>query len=98
MRLNLIASVLALLAIAASSVTLGADLPPREIWPQAATAVRDGELESARARVTELLNTGRAYGLRSYPTYAIAAAAMANQAASENKDDVVKWGVDAASA
>ncbi len=68
-----------------------AQLPPRDIWPQAAQAARDGDLETATRKTTELVNTGRAYGLKKYPLYATSAAALARQSAVENSADISEW-------
>src|SRR5687768_17295004 len=97
MRLRLIATVLAILALAASAVN-AEELPPRDIWPQATNAARDGELESGATKVGELVTAGRAYGLKTFPVYASAAASMGNRASSEGKADLAKWATDAAGA
>ena len=87
--------VLVLVAMLAS--TIGAQqLPPREIWPQATAAARDGDLEGANKKTTELITTGRAYGLKAYPPYAASADAMARQAEQENKPEVAEWAAKAA--
>ena len=97
MRLGLVRVVLALLVLAALPV-MAEDLPPREIWPQATTAARDGELETATAKIGDLVNTGRAYGLKTFPVYATAAASMSNRAAREGKADLAAWGTTAGNA
>jgi tetratricopeptide (TPR) repeat protein len=97
MRVRLIRAVLALAVLAAMPVT-AEDLPPREIWPQATGAARDGELENATARVGDLVNTGRAYGLKTFPVYATAAASMSNRAVREGNADLAEWGTSAANA
>jgi tetratricopeptide (TPR) repeat protein len=97
MTLRLIAAVLALLALAASAAK-GEDLPPRDIWPQATNAARDGEFATGSAKVEELVTTGRAYGLKTFPVYATAAASMGNRAVRQGKPDLAKWATDAAAA
>lgn len=97
MRLPLIGTLLAILALAASAVN-AEELPPRDIWPQATNAARDGELENGATKVGELVTAGRAYGLKTFPVYASAAASMGNRAAREGKADLAKWATDAATA
>lgn len=67
------------------------NLPPRDIFPQAAAAARDGDVDLASKKTTELTDTGRAYGLKRYPVYASATAAFARQSAAESKPDVASW-------
>ncbi|HSP16014.1 MAG TPA: tetratricopeptide repeat protein [Thermoanaerobaculia bacterium] len=64
---------------------------PRDIFPQAASAARDGDLDNAAKKTNELVDTGRAYGLKRYPVYASAAAGYARQMSAESKKDVVDW-------
>lgn len=97
MRLPLIVTVLAILALAASAV-YAEELPPRDIWPQATNAARDGELENGATKVGELVTAGRAYGVKTFPVYASAAASMGNRASREGKADLAKWATDAAAA
>ncbi|MGZ8867512.1 MAG: tetratricopeptide repeat protein [Thermoanaerobaculia bacterium] len=94
MRLRLIASVLALLALAASAVK-GEDLPPRDIWPQATEAARDREFARGATKVGELVTTGSAYGLKTFPVYASAAASMGNRASRQGNADLVTWTTEA---
>jgi len=66
---------------------------PRDIWPQATTAAREGDFEVAEKKTNELLATGKTYGIRTFPTYAAGAAAMA----SESKNvELTKWAEKAA--
>lgn len=67
---------------------------PRDLWPQAAAAAREGDVEQASQRVKTLIATGRVYGIQTYPQYAAGAAALA----SEQRDapDVQKWAASAA--
>ena len=81
----LLASLIALTAAAQS------DQSPREIWPQATAAAREGDVDTATSKTQELMTTGRAYGLKSYPTYATAAASLTAQAQREGKKDVADW-------
>ena len=79
-----------------ASVVGAQQLPPREIWPQATAAARDGDVDGANKKTTELIMTGRAYGLKVYPPYAASAEAMARQATQENKPEVAEWATKAA--
>jgi tetratricopeptide (TPR) repeat protein len=69
---------------------------PRDVWPQATGAARDGDVDNAKKKTNELLDTGRAYGLKRYPVYASAAAGYARQVAAESKKDVSDWADQAA--
>lgn len=84
--------VLLLLAMAVPTALRADQRAPRELWPRATAAAREGDAAAAKARTTELLSTGKSYGLNSYPTYAAAAAALARQAAREGKADAAEWG------
>jgi tetratricopeptide (TPR) repeat protein len=96
MRLRL-AFTAAALAIAATVAAQSSDLPPRDIWPQATAAAREGDVDAANLKTTELLQAGRAYGLRTYPVYAAAAAAAARQSARDGKADIADWARKASS-
>ncbi len=62
---------------------------PRDLWPQAATAARDGDLDTATKRTDTLLQTGRTYGIVTFPQYAAAAAGLASEQKAPN--DVQTW-------
>src|SRR5712691_4851283 len=89
MRLRLLLS--ALLATAYFATLRADQLPPRDIWPQAVIAAREGDLDRALKKTTELMETGKAYGLKRYPVYASAAAGFARQSVSEGKTDLSSW-------
>lgn len=96
MRGRLIAT-LGLLALAAAASA--AEAPPRDVWPQVTSAVRDGDLATADKKINELVVTGRAYGVRSFPTYATAAASIGNEAASSPaKEPTLQWSTRATTA
>src|SRR5438045_8931270 len=69
---------------------------PRDIWPQATTAAGSGDVDLAIKKTNELVETGKSYGIRAYPLYASAAAAMASQADKQNQKDVAVWAAKAA--
>ena len=84
-----------LLMLTAGSLA-GQEQPPRDIWSQAAQAAREGDIESAERRTQELIQTGRAFGLKTFPLYAQGAVAVARQSAREGKREVSQWGRAAA--
>ncbi|HVG24544.1 MAG TPA: tetratricopeptide repeat protein [Thermoanaerobaculia bacterium] len=92
---RLAAVALALVAMTAARSARAQQAAPRDIWPQATAAAREGEFDTASKKTTELLNTGRTYGIRVYPTYAAGAAAMAGEAKGKNAD-LAAWAEKAA--
>lgn len=78
-------------ALAMTMPVRAENLPPRDIFPQAASAARDGDVDSATKKTSELMDTGKAYGLKRYPVYAAAAAAFARQTAADAKPDASAW-------
>lgn len=92
---RLAAAALALAALAAGSELCAQQVSPRDIWPQAAQAAREGDLETAGKRVDELLTTARTYGIKTFPLYASAAAGMAGEQ-QKSAPDVAKWATQAA--
>ncbi len=69
---------------------------PRDIWPQATAAADTGDVDLAIKKTTELTDTGKSYGLKKYPLYASAAAALAGQADKQGSKDVANWAAKAA--
>ncbi len=65
-------------------------LAPRDIWPQATAAARDGDLETATAKKNELLAAARSYGIRTFPVYAAGASAWASRTA-KAQPELAKW-------
>ncbi|HEX9161170.1 MAG TPA: tetratricopeptide repeat protein [Thermoanaerobaculia bacterium] len=66
-------------------------VPPRDIFPQAANAAREGDLDTATKKTIEMMDTGRSYQLKRYPVYAAAAAGFARQSIADGKRDVATW-------
>lgn len=89
MRCRLVVPALLLFAVAAGA--RAEQVPPRDLWPQAVMAARDGDLDAAAKRTNELIDTGRAYGVKRYPVYASAAAGFARQTSAEAKTDLSSW-------
>ena len=72
-------------------IVLAEQPAPRDIWPQATSAADSGDVDLAIKKTNELVDTGKSYGIRTYPLYASAAAAMASQADKQNQKDVAAW-------
>jgi tetratricopeptide (TPR) repeat protein len=69
---------------------------PRDVWPQATTAIRENDFETADKRLADLLGTKKTHGIDSFPVYARTAAAMAS--AGDKTPEIVKWATKAANA
>jgi len=69
---------------------------PRDIWPQATAAADAGDVDLAIKKTNELTDTGRSYGVKTYPLYASAAAGLAGQADKSGAKDVANWASKAA--
>ncbi|HEX7704879.1 MAG TPA: hypothetical protein VF701_00305 [Thermoanaerobaculia bacterium] len=85
----------AILLVTAASVLavasgVSAQVPPRDIWPQAAAAARDGDFDSAEKHLTALMVAGKENGIRRFPAYAEAAAGLARESARENAE-LARW-------
>ena len=74
-RFALVALAFAALAVPAAR----AQVAPRDIWPQATSLAREGDFDAASKKTTELLNTGRTYGIKTFPLYAASASGLAGQ-------------------
>jgi tetratricopeptide (TPR) repeat protein len=94
MRFRFAASTL-LLAMMATGARAQAPAP-REIWPQATSAAREGDTDQAKQKLTELFDTGKAYGLKTYPLYASAAAGYAYQSDQQGRLEIASWASAAA--
>ncbi|HXH41156.1 MAG TPA: hypothetical protein VNN08_21190 [Thermoanaerobaculia bacterium] len=68
------------------------ELAPRDIWPQATSAVDAGNLDAAGKKTSELTETGKTNGVRIYPLYAVSAAALSQQAARQGNKPAADWG------
>ena len=85
----------AALAFVACAAAVRAQVAPRDLWPQATAAAREGDLDSAKRRTDELLNTGRSYGIRTFPQFAASASGLAG-ASAKQQPEVSKWAAQAA--
>jgi tetratricopeptide (TPR) repeat protein len=76
---------LLLMGISAAVFPLRAEQSaPRDLWPQAVAAATSGDIETAKARTSALIDTGKSFGLRTYPVFAESAAALARQTSKSN--------------
>src|SRR5215213_6088943 len=62
---------------------------PRDIWPQATSAARDGDIDTANQRIQTLVTTGRTNGILTFPQYAAGAAGMASE--QRQAAEIEKW-------
>lgn len=88
LRLAVTALVAAALFVAAE---VRAQAAPRDLWPQAASAAREGDFATASKQTAALLTAGRNYGIRTYPVYAGAAAALGWAAAKGGDQELTTW-------
>ena len=85
------------LAIVASMTTRSASaqqVAPRDVWPQATNAARDGDFETAAKKINELQALGRTYGIRTFPGYAAGASALASDSYGKNAE-LTAWALKA---
>ena len=85
-----LAVVALVLAVGAGNVRAQQQIAPRDIWPQATAAAREGDLEAATRKKNELLAAARTYGIRTFPVYAAGASAWASKVA-KTQPDLAKW-------
>ena len=62
---------------------------PRDIWPQATAAARDGDLAAATEKKNQLLAAAKTYGIRTFPVYASAASAWSSKSA--DQPELATW-------
>ena len=70
-------------------------LAPRDIWPQATAAAREGDFDTATRRKNDLLAAAKTYGIRTFPVYAAGASAWAGKVA-KDQPELAKWAEQAA--
>ncbi|HEX8620325.1 MAG TPA: tetratricopeptide repeat protein [Thermoanaerobaculia bacterium] len=91
-----IAAVAFAIAAFAGSVEVRAQqAAPRDIWPQATAAAREGDIATANQRTQALVTTGRTNGITTFPQYAAGAAGLASE--QRQSPDIAAWGSKAAS-
>ena len=82
---RLAAAALVLVAMA-SARGASAQTAPRDIWPQATSAARDGDFDTAAKKTSELIATGKTNGIRTFPSYAAGAAALASESKTKSPE------------
>src|ERR1700737_2716713 len=80
MARQLICSVLLVWVCLGPIAARAEQIAPRDIWPQA----------------TALIDLAKAYGIKTFPLYAVSAAALARQASTKGNRIAVDWGYKAA--
>ena len=90
MRTRAVALTILLAFLAAANRAQAQGMSPRDLWPQATAAAADGDFDTAEKKTTELLGTGRTYGIRTFPLYASAAAGLASEAG-RGQPDLARW-------
>jgi tetratricopeptide (TPR) repeat protein len=86
-----LATILISLTCLGIPVARAGDLAPRDIWPLATSSADAGNLDGAAKASNQLLETGRSYGIRTYPLYATSAAALSRQAEKTGNKPVADW-------
>jgi tetratricopeptide (TPR) repeat protein len=96
MRFRAVAALIALAAIAVGGEMRAQEQPaPRDVWPQATAAARDGDFDAADKNVAMLNTAAKTYGIKTFPQFASAAAGLASQNGKENSE-LTKWAVKTA--
>lgn len=93
MRIRAVAALFVLVAIAAGGELRAQPQPsPRDVWPQATAAARESDFDAADSHLNTLRLAARAYGIRSFPQYAAAAAGLASETGAANPE-LTAWSV-----
>lgn len=91
MRLFAVAALVTSIVLSmAGDVSAQQQLSPRELWPQATTAARENDYKGADEQITAMNTAAKAFGIRTFPQYASAAAAMASESA-KSDPELAKW-------
>src|SRR5262249_19555200 len=91
MKRLLVSSVLLAWVCLGSNGARAEQLAPRDIWPQATAAVDNGDLATASRKATELIEVGKASGIKTFPLYAESAAALGSRAAAQGNQNLTEW-------
>lgn len=86
----------AILLFAFAAATGFAEVAPRDIWPAVTAGAQAGDFTAADARLQELIDSGKPFGIRRYPMYAEAAASLAREAERQKNPELVQWALAAA--
>jgi tetratricopeptide (TPR) repeat protein len=84
------------LLLATASAVNAEPVSPREMWPQATAATDTGDYKGGEKRLSDLLETARALGIRRFPLFAQSAMALARQAYAQNNREIAVWAQTAA--
>jgi len=95
-RIVVLAAACLLAGAAAERGARAEAVPPRDVWPLATAAADNNDVDAAIKKTNALLDTGKQYGIKTYPLYAGSAAALARQAEKAGNTDVASWGRKAA--
>jgi len=90
--LSLLAACVCLATVAAQAE----ELAPRDLWPQATLAADAGNINDAAKKASTLVESGKNFGIRTYPLYAISAGALSLQAAKQGNKPAADWGTKTA--
>ena len=96
MARQLICSVLLVWVCLGPIAARAEQIAPRDIWPQATAAIDNGDVDTANKKTNELIDLAKAYGIKTFPLYAVSAAALARQASTKGNRIAVDWGYKAA--
>lgn len=91
MRAAAASIVFAIVASFAMTEAAAQQLSPRDLWPGAVHAAREGDVDGATRQTADMMEMGRGYGIRTYPAFAASAAAFAREADAQGQADVVAW-------
>ena len=67
-------------------------IAPRDVWPQATSAIDNGDVDAATRSANQLIDVGKSYGIKTFPLYAEAAAALARQSNKKGNRTAADWG------
>ena len=68
-------------------------IAPRDVWPQATSAIDNNDVEGATRSANQLIDLGKSYGIKTFPQYAESAAALARQSMTKGNRVSADWGV-----
>lgn len=77
----------------ALATTAAAEPPvsPKDMWPQATAATDTGDYKGGEKKLGELLETGKALGIRRFPLFAESAISLARQSNAMGNRDIAHW-------
>ena len=76
-----------------SAVGARADqIAPRDVWPQATSAIDNGDVDGATRSANQLIDVGKSYGIKTFPLYAESAVSLARQSTKRGNRLAADWG------